>query len=363
MKASFLAHFKGKIEFLFASKCLPFFKTIPYIGPEILLSMPSPILRELLHQELIAPEEAEKIAHFESNKPFSLHWELKTLLYLGVILLNVGLGILIYENIDTIGHAALIVAIGMVSAACFWYAIRHRSAFSTGATISPTPFYDYILLLGCLSFLIMEGYWQYQYQIFGSRYGLATLIPAILFLGMAYWLDNRGVLSLGITAFAAWLGITLTPQNLLSQNDFSSERMVATGVFLGFLLTLIPFISERQQFKKHFSLTYLNFGVHIGILSCLAGMMSLDRLLIYFPLFVLAVSFYFWYARKQHSFYFLLVAVIYGYIGGTYMVFKVIDRMSMDLIAYFYLFYFMASCAGVIVFLTNYKRFFKKDTP
>ena len=68
--------------------------------------MHTPILRDLLQHELITPEDAEKIALFESKRPFSLHWELKTLLYLGVILLNLGLGFLIYENIDSIGHIA-----------------------------------------------------------------------------------------------------------------------------------------------------------------------------------------------------------------------------------------------------------------
>jgi len=47
----------------------------------------------------------------ETGKPFSLHWELKTLLYLGVLLLNLGLGYLIYDNIDNIGHNAVMVAI------------------------------------------------------------------------------------------------------------------------------------------------------------------------------------------------------------------------------------------------------------
>ena len=119
------------------------------------------ILRNLLQQELIAPEDAEKIALFEAKKSFSLHWELKTLLYLGVLLLNIGLGFLIYENIDTIGHAVLIALIGAVSAVCFWYAVRHRRPFSKDEVESPTPYYDYILLLGCLTFLMMEGYWQY----------------------------------------------------------------------------------------------------------------------------------------------------------------------------------------------------------
>ncbi len=319
------------------------------------------ILRNLLQQEIISPEEAEKITLFESKKPFSLHWELKSLLYLGVLLLNIGLGFLIYENIDTIGHVVIIVLIGVISTACFWYAVRHRKPFSKEEIKSPTPYYDYILLLGCLSFLIMEGYLQYQYQVFGTRYGLATFIPMVLFFALAYWLDNRGVLSLGITALATWLGLTVTPQDLLSNNDFSSSAIVHTGVFLGVLLTVVPFLSERWGLKKHFSLTYLNFGVHILMISTLAGMMALEQSLLYFPLLCVVVGFYLWYARTRSSLYFLTVAVLYGYIGLTYML--IIHTESLNLFYSFYLFYFMLSCAGVIIFLTNYKKFIKKDQP
>ncbi len=317
------------------------------------------ILRHLLQQELLTPDDAARIEQAESARPFSLHWELKTLLYLGVLLLNLGLGYLIYQNIDTVGHAALIALIGALSAVCFWYAFRHRKPFSTGETESPTPYYDYVLLLGCLLFLVMEGYWQFQYQIFGTRYGLATFIPMVLFFGLAYWLDNRGVLSLGITALASWLGVAVTPQDLLAHNDFNSASIVHTGVFLGAVLTLVPFFSERYTFKKHFSLTYLNFGVHIGMIACLAGMMALDQPLLYFPLLCVAVGYFIWHARTRASLYFLTVAVLYGYIGITYMLFHFVRDMDFM----FYLLYFILSCTGVIIFLINYKRFIKNDAP
>lgn len=320
--------------------------------------MHEPLLRSLQERELLSSDEAEKIAVFEEKRPFSLHWELKTLLYLGVLLLNIGLGYLIYENIDSIGHAVIIALIGAISAGCFWYALRHRLPFSKGELKSPTPFFDYILLLGCLTFLIMEGYWQYQYQIFGTRYGLATFIPMVLFFGLAYWLDNRGVLSLGITALATWLGITVTPQSLLSQNDFNSTTIVYTALLLGIILTVIPFLSERVDLKKHFSLTYLNFGVHILMIAILAGMMSLDEMLVFFPLLCIAVGFYLWYARTRGSLYFLTVAVLYGYIGLTYLI--LINSDDMNWATIFYPMYFVASCAGVILFLTQYKRFIKK---
>lgn len=315
------------------------------------------ILGDLLQKGLIASEDAEEIERFSIGQPFSLHWELKLLLYLGVILLNAGLGFIIYENIDGIGHAAIITLIGAISAGCFWYAIRHRRPFTLEEVESPTPYFDYILLLGCLTFLLMEGYWQYQYQIFGTRYGLATFLPMVLFFLVAYRLDNRGVLTMGITALASWLGVTVTTNELLAKNDFNSSTIVNTGIFLGALLLAVTFLSERYNVKKHFSLTYLNFGVHILMVACLAGMIMLEVPGLYFPLLGLAVGFCLWYARKNDSFYFLLLAVLYGYIGVTYLLFHTLPELDIT----FYLLYFVLSCGLIIVFLRNYKQFFKTD--
>lgn len=317
------------------------------------------IVKTLLGNDLINPGDADRIEAFEQSRPFSLHWELRSLLYFGVLLINAGAGFLIYENIDTIGHLALILAIGAVSAGCFWYAWRHRAPFSPDEVKSPTPYYDYILLLGCLTFLVMEGYWQYQYQIFGTRYGLATFVPMVIFFGLAYLFDNRGVLALGITALATWVGITITPYELLGANDFGSDIIVLTGLALAVFLCLVPFLSARLNLKKHFALTYLNFAIHLMMIACLAGMIALDKELLYFPLMCAATAFFLWYARENESFYFLTVAVIYAYIGFTWLIFRYLRDMDIE----GYLFYFMASCAGIIVFLVNHKKFFKSRKP
>lgn len=173
-------------------------------------------------------------------------------------------------------------AIGAISAVCFGYAIRHRQPFLAKAVESPTPYYDYILLLGCLTFLIMEGYWHTSTRFSGRAMAWQ---PSSRWCCFSAWGigSTTGRTVAGITALASWLGITVTPQELLSKNDFNSATIVYTGVFLGILLTLAAFVGERLNFKKHFSLTYLNFGVHIGTISCLAGMMALDGRPFIFP--------------------------------------------------------------------------------
>lgn len=309
------------------------------------------LLNELENQGLVTAENRATIRQYESQKPFSLHWELKTLLYLGVLLLNLGLGYLIYDNIDNIGHNAVIAGIAAVCTACFVYASRQRVPFSMGQVQSPSPYHDYVLLLGCLTFLILEGYLQYRYGIFGSRYGLATFIPMVVFFFVAYCFDHRGALSLAITALASWLGIAATPASLFAQNDFANANVVFTGLALGLVLCVVAFASEKYNCKRHFAFMYLNFSIHVLFIACLAGIMILERWLLFVPLLAAAVFFFVWYARSRASLYFLVTAILYAYVGLTYLVFQT-ELFQTDLI---YL-YFILSCTGVIVFLLNHKK-------
>jgi len=73
------------------------------------------LFEKLSGEGLVSPESLQKVKAAEGKKLFSLHWELKTILYLGVLLLSGGLGILIYKNIDTIGHQAILFAIAALA--------------------------------------------------------------------------------------------------------------------------------------------------------------------------------------------------------------------------------------------------------
>lgn len=310
------------------------------------------ILQKLLEQQLINPSDFGHITKSEKDSPLSVHWEIKTILYLGILLLNVGLGLLIYLNIDTIGHQAIIALIAGITVGCFWYAHTHKAPFSTQKTESPSPFSDYILLLGCFTFLILEGYLQYQYKVFGEKYGLATFIPMVLFFYVAYYFDHRGALSLAITALGSWLGIAVTPMEIFQNNDFSGARLIYTGLILGSFLCIVAFYLAEKDIKKHFSFTYLNFGANILFISCISGLMVLEMEFLFFILLIIITVLAVLYARRERSFYFLIIAVLYAYWGVSYLVFQ-IDALQSELIFY----YFIFSCFGVLYFLAQYKKF------
>lgn len=311
------------------------------------------LLEKLTEKNIISAEQASQIKVSDSNQAFSIHWELRLLLYLGITLLSSGLGVLIYKNIDTIGHNILIGLIALACLACFYYAFRHRKPFSWSEIEESTNLDDFALLGGCLAFLTLEGYLQYQYNFFGTRYGLAAFLPAVLFFFCAYYFDHRGILSMAITALASWIGISITPLRLLKNNDFNSQDMIITAISLGVFLMIVGWVSIQKELKKHFSFTYFVFGGNLTFIAALSGLFAFDLKFVYGIIIAVLSYLSITYARTKHSYLFLLMGVIYGYIAFTYTAFKILPS---DLDPFLYMLYFMLSAAGVVLFLIKIKE-------
>ncbi|MBE9463109.1 DUF2157 domain-containing protein [Dyadobacter subterraneus] len=311
------------------------------------------ILESFTQKGILPEEQAILIAEYERTKSFSIHRELRAILYLGITLLTTGLGILIYKNIDTIGHQAIIALIAVSILACFYYLFKHAQPFSKGIIKNTEPFSEYVLILGCTLFLLLEGYLQYQYEFFGTRYGIAIFIPTVLFFLCAYRFDNRAVLSMAITGLASWLGLTISPLSVLEKNDFTAPGIIITSIVLGVLLVVISWLSEKSDWKSHFRFTYILFGGNLAAIAGLAGLFNNDPKIIYFLITAALCTFLIQTARKTQSLLFLLMGVIYGYIAVTYAAFIFLPD---SILAGLSIFYFLFTSVGVLLFLLNVKK-------
>ena len=324
--------------------------------------MDSPLFTRLHDEGLISDASLSKVEATNQQNYFSLFWELRTLLYLGVLLLTGGLSVLVYKNIDSIGHSVVVAFITLISAGSYYYAIQHGGDFSWKKQHSPNSLFDYIVLLACLSFVCLVGYVQFQYHVFGDRYGMASFVPMVVLFLSAYYFDHIGVLSLAITALCAWAGITVTPTRLLVDNDFNSHSIIWTGIALGVFLTAMAWFSERRSLKSHFSFSWLNFGLHLLFVSLLAGLFTFDNVYLLWFLFLPVAGFYFYkLALQKKSFYLIVMVVLYSYIGLSYVVMRLLfytfqgDSITLGLM------YFVATGAGLIVLLINLNRKIKQS--
>ncbi|RYY25632.1 MAG: DUF2157 domain-containing protein [Sphingobacteriaceae bacterium] len=276
------------------------------------------LFKKLHHEGLIGNESFEKITREEQHPLLSVYWDINTLLGFGVIALSTGLGILIYKNIDTIGHQVILALIAGISIACFSYCYKNKAAFSWFKVPARNHVFDYLLLLGTLTMLSFTAYLQYQYNIFGTSYGLATFLPMVALFFIAYYFDHLGVLNLAIVNLAVWLGVSVTPKQLLIASNYNSETIIYTYLALGLFLLLLAFLTTRYQIKPHFKFSYQHYGVHTSFIALFSAYFYYDQqgfaFLWLFGMMLLAFLLY-QDAIKHKSFYFLLLALLYGYLA------------------------------------------------
>ncbi|MCY7350110.1 MAG: DUF2157 domain-containing protein [Cytophagaceae bacterium] len=318
------------------------------------------ILRRLTESQALSPTEAEALAAYEQQRPFSVHGELRTALYFGVTMLSAGLGILIYQNLDTIGHQVVIALIAALMLGCFGYVWWHRKPYANGLVLSDSSLVDFILLLGCLLFLTLEGYLQVQYNVFGNRYGLVTAIPAVFFLALAYRFDHRGVLTMGVTALASWVGLTVAPLRVLTENDFAQPRLLNTALVFGVVVITTALALDWRGIKRHFTATYLTLAGNLALVAATAGWFGDNLPGAYLLVLLLLCAGFGVYARQRHSFLFLVMALVYGYIGITYLFFKILPE---EVLYGFGMYYFIFSCGLIVWFLFRYKRLLGVEKP
>lgn len=325
--------------------------------------MDARIIEKLFNDGMIDTITHERIIVYEKDGPVSVYWDLLTLLYAGIFFLTTGIGIVIYKNIDSIGHVAITLGIALATVASFFYCFRKAIGFKTGKVESPNVWFDYILLSGCLLMLILAAYLQFQYQLFGTRWGLATFLPMVVLFFAAYYFDHIGVLSLAITNLATWVGITVTPTRLLKDNDFNSTTIIYSGIVLGALLILSGLYSIHKNLKAHFGFTYKNFGSHLLFVSTLSAVFNFSQTYFLWFLLLVAISFFqFRQAVKENSFYFLVITAIYFYIGLTYVVISNFFKINAtgDGGIYLSLFYLIFSGLGLVIFLMRYNKILKQ---
>jgi hypothetical protein len=309
-------------------------------------------LKELQEKGLIQEDQFTKIEPIVSGKVLSVFYELRTMLYLGVMLFTTGAGFLIYQNIGQLGHILAIIGLSVLTVAAFVYCFWKGKPFSKAKVESPNPYYDYVLLLGCLLFVSVFGYLQFQFGFLESYARPTSLVTAALFFFCAYRFDHMGVLSLAITALTSFFGIVVSWNNL-----GSFDQLQNVGLVLSIALAGAAILIERKEIKSHFTFTYLNFCALIYFFSAFAGIFNSNResYLPYALALYVGVGLSIWVANWKKSFLFLLYGVVAGYIATTYFL---ADNTNWDVEPW--LLYLIVSAGGIIYFIVTYRNYFKR---
>lgn len=321
-------------------------------------------IKLLLDKDLITENQYKEITAYRSLNIFSLNAELKLFLYLSVLLFTSGIGILIYQNIDIIGHIALLSILLIVIVIFFYYCFKNSKGFQKTETTFENPVIEYLVLAANILTCIFIGYLQFQYKPFGTNYDLATLIPTLVSFICAYYFDNKSVLTIAITGLAAYIGLSVTPQDLLHNDFYSNPNLSYSAIILGGLLISWANYSKRIQLKSYFNIIYYTFALHILGIACISNLVAYynNDFWLIFALILGASSYTFYEISDEiNSLSLYIFMIVYAYIGFNILFFRILDLIDFSDIWTLIILASPIYCIGsIIMFIKLIKNFHKE---
>lgn len=307
-------------------------------------------LNDLEGAGILNREQAALLRRIYSRELFSVHWELRLLLYAGILTLTTGLGLLIAKHFASIGHLALLTAIVLGCAGCFAFCLRRGGGFSPEKLPPPDAAYDYVLLLGCLLLGTIQGYLELRYQLLAQFWSWWLLGSALIYLLCAHYFDNRLVLSLALSTLGAWLGVKTS---LLGHGNWDAA-LRGNALLFGAVVVAAGMTQVRFGWKLHFLPVHLHLGLNLLLAALVAGVGSRGNGPVYLAGLLLVGIGSALYAQRARSFVFLLYAVLYGYLGVTSFV---LAHVRWDLEGV--IVYFLTTAAALMTALVAFHRRFR----
>src|SRR2546430_9826715 len=151
--------------------------------------------------------------------------ELRTLAWLGVMLIATGVGIVVKKHFNEIGPLTIALIIAAAAIACYAFAVWRQSSIR-----------DYVVLLGALLISADVGFIESQWHLLGSEWQRHFLLLAIVHAAAAYYFGTRAVLSLSIAALATWFGVE-GREIFSTQTDFALRALICAAVLFAWRFT------------------------------------------------------------------------------------------------------------------------------
>ncbi|UOK43099.1 MULTISPECIES: DUF2157 domain-containing protein [Flavobacterium] len=318
------------------------------------------IVEKLAEKDFISEAQHREVKEYNDLGIFSLNTELLFLMYLSVLLFTGGVGTLVYKNIDSIGHITILAVNFSLMLVCFYFSFKRAKGFSKEGVLFDNPIYDYVVLTGSILGCIFIGYLQYQFAVFGNDFGLVSLMSAAFCFAFAYYFDSRMVLSMGITALTAFVGITLTPKTVFENEIYSNPTLSYYGVALGVLIILWTIYSLRSNLKKHFHFVYYTFAQHLIGLSSIAGLLE-TYWVAFIPVMAGGVYYFYRIGHQLKAVSFFVFSLVYGYIGLNILLYKFIEYVdSADLYQFAMMLSPVYVVGSILLFIKLVRNFNKK---
>lgn len=318
----------------------------------------SNIYKQLFQDSLINSKQFEFLEAIHAKKIVSVYAELRLILYIGILMFTGGIGYFAYQNLGNIGHLLAMVLIGATIIIGFRYIKKYSKKYSNYEVIVDIAYFDYLLILVSLLIISLFTYVQVYFDLVEALLNWTSFLVAVIFFFIAYRYDNRALLSMGIVALAAGIGLSVTPISWVEGNWTSSIDLYIISIFFGAVLIGVGQVSHHKEIKKHFRFSYQNFGLLLFYIGCIIAMFVENA---GFAILLLAsVGLIGYKAWTEKEFLFFLYSSIAGYLGFSYLLFKILMEIDNDSL-WFLIYYIPISIIIYIIIILKNKHHFSHD--
>jgi len=213
-----------------------------------------PELTDARDDGALTPATAARLIAMQRREVFSLFAEVRTLAWIGAMLVAAGVGVLISNHIKEIGPLTIAIVLAAAAAGCYAWAWMRRERASLVD--------DSILLLGAMLVSADAGWIESQWHIAGTN---SLIILAIIHAGGAYRYKSRALLSLAIGALAGWLGIDRRIDIVFSRDaDLAFRAFICAAILL-----LWREADRRTRAKSEFTPVFDHAAVTLAFIGAL----------------------------------------------------------------------------------------------
>jgi hypothetical protein len=305
---------------------------------------------------VIAPEQTALFGRIARGELVSVARALQVLLYLGVLGVTTGTGLLFQEQIAHLGPLTITLAVGFVAVACLGWVLRTSPPFSTEAVTSPHFSFDYILGLGALLFAADLAFFEAQFSPLGDNWVFHLLVVSIFYAVLAFRFDSRSLFALSLTTFAAWRGVAAASTERALFGFFDDSHLVSLNTLAcGMGFVLLGRALEVRQFKAHFEPTAAHLG-WLLILQAIAWGIGNGREAGLYRVVLIAVGCSLaWFSWRGGRFALFVFGVLAAYLGMFVVLADLVDDITVML------FLVGVSTIGLVFALAAVHRRFPKE--
>ena len=265
---------------------------------------------------ILTSAQAERPRRAARGEILSLRPELSVLLYGGVLLATAGAGLLVKNNLTSIGPLGIALGLGIAAFGSLAWVAMHAPSFSWGKAPSPHLAFDYILLLGMLLGAADLAFIEVEFTPLGANWPWHLLLVSLVGFALSIRYDSRAALSLALSSFAAWRGVSVS---FLEWNWWSAseEALRANMIVCALVFLALGELFVRMDRKAHFEPVATAMGWILLLGALFSGMLSdvLSWALVYAAVLLGAGGFLAWRALRRGTFPLFALGIVGAYSG------------------------------------------------